>query len=253
MGMTLIIDGIGKRFGWFWAIRNVRAAIPAHRITAIVGPNGAGKSTLLNVIAGCLSPDEGRVLLDGMDITGLPPYKIARLGIGRQFQDVRVFREMTVTENVVVSLLKPRDQNALRALAWGARGGLASKRRVEEALRWLEQVGLEGQRDARAKELSFGQQKVLALTRLLAMGADFLLLDEPTAGLSPQMIDRVAALIRATVEKQGTTVAIVEHNMSVVTELAYWIHFLHEGKVAFSGKSEHVLGNRAVREIYMGF
>jgi ABC-type branched-subunit amino acid transport system ATPase component len=252
MNNGMILNGVGKRFGDFWALKDIRASVPSGKITAFIGPNGAGKTTLLHVIAGTLVPDEGRVLFRGKDITGTPAHKVARLGIGRQFQDVRVFGGMTVLDNVVVAMIPPRDQDAWHA--WWGRGLVSRKMmyRRQEALRWLEHVGLEEERDNRARDLSFGQQKLLALARLFAGGFEFLLLDEPTAGLSPPMIEQMTKLVREAVEERGLTVAMVEHNMSVVADLAFWIHFLHEGRLAFSGERQHVLGNKSVREIYMG-
>lgn len=252
MSKGLILKDISKRFGDFWALRQIRAAVPAGRITAFIGPNGAGKTTLFHVIAGTLRPDAGSVFFDGKEITGLPPFEVARLGIGRQFQDVRVFGGLNVLDNVAIAMIPTSEQWAWRAWFGRYQGKSAMRKAEVAALRWLEFVGLEDHRNRPARELSFGQQKLLSLARLFAKGSEFLLLDEPTAGLSHSMIDQITALIRRAVDENGLTVALVEHNMSVVADLAFWIHFLHEGRVAFSGKREHVLGNRKVREIYMG-
>lgn len=252
MSNNLILNGVGKRFGDFWALRGVRASVPAGKITAFIGPNGAGKTTLLHVIAGTLRPDEGSIRFGRTEITGIPSYEVARMGIGRQFQDVRIFGGLSVLDNVVVGLLPHGSQDA-----WQAWFGTRKARQIQKeyqgtALYWIEHVGLKDDWQRNARELSFGQQKLLSLARLFACGCKFLLLDEPTAGVSPKMVEQITGLVRGSVVDRGVTVALVEHNMSVVADLAYWIHFLHEGRVAFSGERDHVLGNKSVRQMYMG-
>ncbi len=252
MSSSLILNNIGKRFGEFWVLRGIRASVPAGKITAFIGPNGAGKTTLLHVIAGALRPDEGEIRFQGQEIGGLPCHHIARLGIGRQFQDVRVFGGLCVLDNVMVGLVPPAMQDAWSGWFASGRKRRLLKEHHDTAMRWLEHVGLEDERLRPARQLSFGQQKLLSLARLFARGFPFLLLDEPTAGVSPAMIEKISGLIREAVTERGATVALVEHNMTVVADLAYWIHFLHEGRVAFSGERSHVLGNKSVRQMYMG-
>ena len=249
---SLILNNVGKRFGDFWALRGVRASVPSGKITAFIGPNGAGKTTLLHVIAGTLRPDEGSIHFKGKMLSGTPPYQVARLGIGRQFQDVRIFGGLTVLDNVLVGMIPHGQQDSFRAW-FGTRAARKLMRECQEkAEEWIEHVGLQDDLNRNARDLSFGQQKLLSMARLFACGFEFLLLDEPTAGVSPRMIEKITALIREAVDKRGVTVALVEHNMTVVADLAYWIHFLHEGRVAFSGERSHVLGNKSVRQMYMG-
>jgi len=252
MSEKLIIKNISKRFGDVQVLNGIKAAVPAGKITAFIGPNGAGKTTLLHIIAGTLEPDEGSVQFKSRDIACFPSYKVARMGIGRQFQDVRVFGGLSVLDNMTVGLIPHTSQDFW--YAWFRTRKL--KRNMngyeQKALHWLEHVGLMKHVKQLARELSFGQQKLLALARLFACDYSFLLLDEPTAGVSPKMIEQISSLIREIVTKQGVTVALVEHNMTVVADLAYWIHFLHEGKIAFSGARDHVLGNKNVRQMYMG-
>jgi len=252
MNNGIVIDNISKSFGDIQVLRNVRASIPEGKITAFIGPNGAGKSTLFHVITGTLKPDEGTVTYKNRNITGLPAYAVARLGIGRQFQDVRVFGGLTAFENILVGMIPCEDQNIWSPWIGATLKKDYKKHLAPNVMRWLEYVGLEDHRYHLARDLSFGQQKLLALARLFAKGFEFLLFDEPTSGLSHHMIDTITDLIGRAVSDFGATIALIEHNMSVVTNLSYWIHFLHEGQVAFSGKSEHVIGNRSVREIYMG-
>ena len=252
MSNNLILNNVGKRFGDFWALRRVRASVPSGKITAFIGPNGAGKTTLLHVIAGTLRPDEGSIRFKGETLSGIPPHRVARRGIGRQFQEVRVFGGLTVLDNVLVGMIPHGQQDSFRAW-FGTRAARKLMRECKaEAERWIEHVDLQDDLKRNARDLSFGQQKLLSMARLFACGFEFLLLDEPTAGVSPQMIERITALIREAVDEHGVTVALVEHNMTVVADLAYWIHFLHEGRVAFSGERSHVLGNKSVRQMYMG-
>jgi ABC-type branched-subunit amino acid transport system ATPase component len=253
MDNTLLIKDIGKRFGDTWVLRKVRATVPTGKITAFVGPNGAGKTTLFHVIAGALKPEEGYVKYFDKDITGLSPHMVARLGLGRQFQDVRVFKALSVLDNVLVGMIPERHHMAWRAWCSPFHTDRSVRALREQARYWLDYVGLDGVYEKPAGELSFGQQKLLSLARLFARQSECLLLDEPTAGVSQMMAERIVSLIRRRVEDGSLTVAaFIEHNMSAVEQLADWIHFLHEGHVAFSGKSDHVLGHRTVRELYMG-
>lgn len=253
MNNALLIKDVDKRFGDTWVLRGVRAAVPSGKITAFVGPNGAGKTTLFHVIAGAIRPDKGQVQYKGADITGRPPHVIALKGIGRQFQDVRVFKTLTALDNVMIGMLPRCHQISLRAWFRSFATDRSIKKLRQEAEFWLDYVGIVDEQTRLAGELSFGQQKLLSLARLFARGFPCLLLDEPTAGVAPTMAERIVSLIRQRVDEGALTVAaFVEHNMTAVEHLADWIHFMHEGRVAFSGRSDHVLGNQAVRELYMG-
>ena len=214
MSNSLILNNIGKRFGDFWALRGVRASVPDGKITAFIGPNGAGKTTLLHVIAGTLRPDEGSLRFQGLDIAGLPSYEIARRGIGRQFQDVRVFGGLSVLDNIVVGLIPHAAQDSWGAWFRTRQVKQSLKQYQEIAMKWIEYVGLQNDWRRHARELSFGQQKLLALARLFARDFRFLLLDEPTAGVSPKMVEQISTLIREAVSQRGVTVALVEHNMT---------------------------------------
>ncbi len=252
MGTKILIDKVGKRFNDFWAVSGVRANIWEGKITAFIGPNGAGKTTLFQVLAGELKPDTGRVLLNATNIAGMATWKIARMGIGRQFQDVRIFEGLSVLENVVVALLTSREQSPVESWKNMWRRSEILKKHENKAKYWLKFVGLSNHCTCLAQELSFGQQKLLSIARLMAGGFEILLLDEPTAGLAHAMIVRIVSLLNDLVEKHGVTIALIEHNMTVVASLAYWIYFMNEGCVASQGRSDHVLGNKDVREMYMG-
>lgn len=249
--VELRVEGVSKSFGAFRALHDVTLTVSLGKVTALVGPNGAGKTTLFHVIGGNLTPDSGKVILNGTDVTGLPPYKIARRHVGRLFQDVRVFPALTVAENISVSFLHRSDYSLVTTLAWWRREAREKDRR-ERAVKWLEFVGLADKADMPAGELSYGQQKLLALARIVALRPALLLLDEPTAALSPAMTKKMVALIKQLVAEQKLTIALIEHNMGVVRELADYIYFLHEGTVHTHGTQKEVLENPAVRELYMG-
>ena len=249
--VELRVENVSKSFGAFQALHDVTLTIALGKVTALVGPNGAGKTTLFHVIGGNLAPDAGQVLLNGKNITGLPPYKVARRHVGRLFQDVRVFPALTVAENVEVSFLHRSDYALSTTLAWWRREAREKDRRGR-AMEWLEFVGLADDADRPAGELSYGQQKLLALARIVALRPALLLLDEPTAALSPAMTKKMVALIKQLVEEKKLTIALIEHNMGVVRELADYIYFLHEGTVHTHGTQGEVLENSAVRELYMG-
>lgn len=247
----LVARGLSKRFGDFEALRGVDITVFPGRVSAFVGPNGAGKTTLFHVLGGGLAPDAGRVLLDGRDITGLPPWYIARLRVGRLFQDVRVFEHLSALDNIRAALLPPNGQGLRSMLsAFGNQKKHATKN--DEALYWLEYVGLAEHAGTPGGELSFGQQKLLAIGRLAALQATLLFLDEPTAALSPAMTQKMVALIHRLVAEKNLSVALIEHNMRVVKELAFYTYFMHEGEVYCHGTQRCVLENPEVRDLYMG-
>ncbi len=251
MNDGLMIKGVSKSFNGFFAVKEVTAIFLPGRISALIGPNGAGKTTLFHLITGELKPDKGKIIYKGDDITGLPPWKIAKKKIGRLFQDVRIFKNMTVLENVVCSLSSSKEESLFFSF-------YPKKRRVmdiafEKAKDLLRLVGLRKEENRRAGELSFGQQKLLAIARLLALGAQVLLLDEPTAGLSVSMRERLLELLKRIVaEDNKKIIVVVEHNMSVVLNIAHWVYFMNEGKISFFGRADHVLGAKEVRELYLG-
>ncbi len=250
MSQAVILKNIGMKFGDFWALKDINAMIFPRKITAFVGPNGAGKTTLFNIISGQINPTEGKVFLGGKDITGSEPCEISNLGIGRLFQDLRIFKKLSALENIEAALISPKEANLTRAFLNFIEKGNKNEHK-DEAYRWLEFVELKDQANKLAENLSFGQQKLLAIARLLAGGYEILLLDEPTSGISPKIMKKILDLIVKIVEG-GKTIAVIEHNMSAVKEIAYWTHFLNEGKLGFTGKTEHVLGNKKIREIYIG-
>lgn len=249
--VTLECVNLVKSFGGLRAVDGVSLSFEAGKVTGLVGPNGAGKTTLFHLICGALKPDSGEVLYRGRPIQGLPPWVIAQMGIGRLFQDVRVFPKLTVLENVLVAQAHQRGERVAAALF--ARPAVRREERAATAaaLDLLDFVGLADYAGQPAEALSYGQQKLLAIARLLGAGADVLLLDEPTAGVSPTLIHRLLEVIRG-LAGQGCTVVLIEHNMNVVLDVADWVYFLSEGNVAAFGLPIEVLGDSSVRAAYLG-
>ncbi len=240
------IDGVG-------IVENVTANFAPGRITALVGPNGAGKTTLFHLITGELKPDSGEILYRGERIDNLPPYRIARKGIGRLFQDVRVFENLTVFENIASACYNAKSETPWYPFTSPRKLKKLNSEITAKVKRVLTFTELASEMNARASALSYGQQKLLAIARLLAADFSVLLLDEPTAGLNPVMIKRVLDIFERVVEQdRAKTIVFVEHNMSAVTQIADWVYFINEGRIAFFGRTDHVLEDREVKELYLG-
>ncbi len=247
--VTLECRDLSKAFGGVRAVDGVNASFEAGKVTALVGPNGAGKTTLFHLMSGALAPDEGEVLFQGRRIDGQPPWAVAQMGVGRLFQDVRVFPKLTAAENLLVAGREVPGEGVLGALF--TRRKEEERRRAAGARRWLEAVGLLEYEHEPAEALSYGQQKLLAMARLLAAAAEVLLLDEPTAGVNPQLIDRLLEVIRG-LAAEGRTVVLIEHNMTVVLEVADWVYFMDDGEVVMFGLAEEVLSDETLKRSYLG-
>ncbi|MFH1084755.1 MAG: ABC transporter ATP-binding protein [Chloroflexota bacterium] len=247
----LEMDRISKRFGGVVALDQVSLKVHEHEILALIGPNGAGKTTLLNIIAGTLAADEGQVRFRDKRLDGRPTHERVRMGLGRTFQQAFVFREMTVLENVMVGCHIRGQCEALDAAL-----RLGAARREEEdiyldALRYLNMVGLGGKADERAGDRPFGQQRLLAIARTLALDPTVALLDEPGAGLNRLEKNDLVDLIRR-MQQMGVTIILVEHDMELVMQLADWVVVLNHGKRLAQGVPADVRHNRAVIEAYLG-
>lgn len=241
--ITIECRNLTKTFGGLKAVDDVSVAFEAGKVTALIGPNGAGKTTLFHLISGALRPDSGEVWYRGRRIDGLPPWRIAQMGIGRLFQDVRVFGKLTVLDNVRVAFRKQSGENPLWAIVRRFRVNREEQALTQEARRWLAFVGLSESETTPAEDLSYGQQKLLAIARLLAAGADVFLLDEPMAGVNPETVCSLLMLIRR-LSEEGKTVVVIEHNMNVVMEIADWVFFMDEGQIVAFGLPDEVLGDR---------
>ncbi len=239
----LEVKGLTKHFGGVKAVDACSLTVPQGSITALIGPNGSGKTTAFNLIDGTMTPSAGEVWFDGRRIDGLPPYRRAHLGLGRTFQITRLFREMTVLENVVAPM---------RSFSW--RQLNASAMRGDEAERadeLLTFVGMERFGDEKAGALSYGQQKLVELAQVLMLDPKLILLDEPAGGINPTLIERMGEMIR-TLNRQGTTFLIVEHNMPFVLGLCDPVLVLARGTCICRGKPEYVQKDPKVLDAYLG-
>jgi branched-chain amino acid transport system ATP-binding protein len=242
----LVADRVTKRFGGFTALRDATLTVPRGHLWALIGPNGAGKSTLFGIIAGSVRPSSGKVLFDDRDITRMPGWRRARLGMSRAFQVARFFPSFTVAENVRSAVLAQRTEtwNFYRSERSGA-----VARQVEED---LERASLSHLREIRASNLSQGDRKRLELTMATAMRPKLLLLDEPTAGMSPVETVATIALIRDLWQEHGCTILLTEHDMSVVFDLAQTITVLNRGETIAEGTPEMISRDPRVIDAYLG-
>jgi branched-chain amino acid transport system ATP-binding protein len=237
-------EAVTKRFGDFTAVKEVTVAFPRGQLTAIIGPNGAGKSTFFNLLTGALKPTSGRILFDGSDITGAPQHAFAHLGIAKSFQITTVFPHLSVFENV-----------RLASQARVTRFDLFRSRRsypevAERTEAMLAKVGLLDRRNQTAARLSHGEQRSLEVGMALAPDPKLLLLDEPTAGMSPEETRGMVNLIRALAAER--TVILVEHKMKLVMSLCERVLVLHQGEMLALGTPEEVRRNDTVKRVYLG-
>lgn len=242
-GLALETVAISKRFGAVRAVDELSLAIPRQGATSIVGPNGSGKSTLVNLLSGALPLDGGMVIIDGAGLRVVRAYETPAHGLTRTFQEVRLFDQMTVWDNIMVALTERR---LLRALL--QRGRAAHR---AQARRILEDVGMWERRDALAMNLSYGQRKLLEIGRALAMDVQTYLFDEPFAGLFPQMLERVKDIMKG-MRAGGRTIVFISHNMDIVRELSDRIIVLDSGALLAAGEVEAVLNRPEVIEAYLG-
>ncbi|NLE96916.1 MAG: branched-chain amino acid ABC transporter ATP-binding protein/permease, partial [Propionibacterium sp.] len=247
---TLRGEGISISFGGLRAVDDVSITIPPGQITALVGPNGAGKTTVFNLLSGALKSDTGRILYGDEDISDKPIEQRAHLGVVRSFQEVRLFEGMTVLENIHVAVTSNKDESLLaQFLPRSFRGGdAANGKRAEQIIHGL---GLHAKQNVLAADLSYAEQKLLMIGRLLATEAGCYLLDEPMSGLDQSARAQVSALLKRIVD-EGAAICIVEHSMQVVREVASRVVFLDRGKVLTEGTPEEVMADPELTAIYFG-
>ncbi len=240
---ALQTESISKHFGAVRAVDELTLSIPRQGTTSIVGPNGSGKSTLVNLLSGVLPLDGGMVIIDGQGLRVVKAYETPAHGLTRTFQEVRLFDQITVWDNIMVVLTERRLFPALFERA------KPSNRRKAQSI--LEQVGMWEKRDSLANELSYGQRKLLEIGRAMAMDVQTYLFDEPFAGLFPQMLEQVKAILKQ-MRADGYTIVFVSHNMDIVRELSDRIIVLDSGTLLAAGDVEEVLSSEEVIEAYLG-
>jgi branched-chain amino acid transport system ATP-binding protein len=238
------VRNLSRHFGHFKALSNVSVSFSPGQLTAIIGPNGAGKSTFFNVLSGALPPTSGQVFFQGQDITGLKPHDYARRGIAKSFQITNVFKQLSVHENVRVAA----QMRYARYELFKPRASLRSA--IEEADALLARVGLSALRNKTVADLAHGQQRSLEIAMALAADPQLLLMDEPTAGMSPEetasMMDLITQLARE------RTVILVEHKMKLVMGICERLIVLHHGEFLAQGTAEEIRNNAEVRRVYLG-
>jgi branched-chain amino acid transport system permease protein len=240
-----------KRFGGVTAANDLSMVLRPDRVTALVGPNGAGKTTVFNLLTGFITPDSGTVLLDGEPLDGLSPWRRARRGVVRTFQDVRLFSGLSVLDNVLVAIPEQPGETLSSLYGQPATVRRRSTENVDRALEHLELVGLRDRAWESTASLGFGEQKLVSLARLAASEGEVLLLDEPASGVDRQWVEAILAFIRQ-VSAEGKTVCVVEHNLDVVRAVADHIYFMDTGTVIAEGPPEQLMADKELTSIYFG-
>ena len=257
--MRVVTESLTKSFEGIKALDAVSVDFEPSMVTAIIGPNGAGKTTLFNVISGFLKPNSGHVFLidDSLatgaisnpqtsEITGLKANQVSKFGLGVLFQDIRVFNGLSVIENLLAAAPMQSGENPARACFQPRKIEREDRELLRKAMTILEYVGLSEHSHHYADELSYGQQKLAAIARLLMSESRVLLLDEPTSGVSPAMIPKLLELIQSLAEKDGCTVIMIEHNLNVVRDVGDWVYLMSRGAVEVFGIPEEVLQQDAL-------
>lgn len=242
--MIIKVDNLLKRFGGNTAVNHVSFKVMPEKITAIIGPNGSGKSTLFNLLSGIIPQDEGRVYLQGKDISKKNDFEISRQGLSRTFQEIRVYAYLTVREHFETVVIKNNESFFKNFFV---------QRQNLDALyqNALEQVGLEISLDMIGMDLSYGQSKLLNLSMSLVKPHQILLLDEPVAGVNPRLRERIKDIL-IDLRKKKETILLIEHDMNFVKTLADWLIVMDAGKIIIEGTSEEVLKNKEVLRVYLG-
>ena len=247
----LRLEGITQVFGGLTALEDVSFTARKGEITGVIGPNGAGKTTLFNIVTGIYIQSGGSVHLDGRNVTGLPAERLARLGMVRTFQNIELFGQMTVLENVMVGL-HTRSRSGILSCAFKLPGHLKEERRIaERATHWLEFTGIADLGGTEASNLPFGKGRLLEIARALALEPRIILMDEPAAGLNSRETVQLAALIRK-IRDSGITIILVEHDMELVMDVCDSILVLNLGRKLAEGTPRQIQENPAVIAAYLG-
>ena len=249
----LRINGVSVRFGGLRALDDVSLRVGPATIVGLIGPNGAGKTTLFNCITGTVAPSRGRIVVFGHGVSGLPPHRRARLGVGRTFQRLELFSSLTVLENLIVALEAHAGRGGLISDMLALPASVETRTKAkEQATALLDLVGIGGVATVRAGDLPIGMARLVEVARALCTEPRLLLLDEPTSGLGRSDAARLSALLRRIRDQRGTSVLVVEHDMGFVLDLCEWVYVLDFGKVLAEGTPTEIRHNRQVQAAYLG-
>jgi ABC-type branched-subunit amino acid transport system ATPase component len=247
----LEVEGLARAFGGVRAVDGATFQVRPGEVHGLIGPNGAGKTTAINLVSGLLRPTAGSIRLDGRAIQGLPPHRIAGLGVARTFQNIRLFRDLSAADNVLVGEHRLRRPSLASRLLLLPSAREEERRAREQAFALLDRIGLGERARERARNLSYGEQRRVEIARALASAPRLLLLDEPTAGMNPAEVKEVASLIRQ-VAGEGCAVLLIEHNVRLVMDVCDRITVLNFGRVIAEGPPAEVARDPAVVSAYLG-
>lgn len=248
----LEVKNLTKNFGGLTAVGDVTIELNEGELVGLIGPNGAGKTTLFNLLTGVYVPSEGTVTLDGVVLNGKTPYKIASLGLSRTFQNIRLFKNMTVLDNVLIGMGNKNNPHLFSSFLRLPKFYSNEDKLIKKAMELLTIFDLQNDADTLAKNLPYGQQRRLEIVRALATEPKILFLDEPAAGMNPQETAELTALIRQIKEEFGITIILIEHDMSLVMEVTERIYVLEYGRLIAHGTPDEIKNNKRVIEAYLG-
>lgn len=248
----LEVEGLTMRFGGLVAVKDVRLSVAERQVVSLIGPNGAGKTTAFNCLTGFYRPTSGSVRFEGKDIAGLPGHKIARKGVVRTFQNVRLFKEMTVVENMLVAQHRHLNTNFLAGLLKTRSFRRSENDALANAAFWLKEVNLIEFANRPAATLAYGQQRRLEIARCMMTQPRLLMLDEPAAGLNPRETDELKALIARLRDVYRVTVLLIEHDMTLVMSISDHIYVVNQGTPLADGTPEEIRMNPHVVKAYLG-
>ncbi len=250
--LLLSVSNLTMRFGGLLAIDNVNFNIRENEIFAIIGPNGAGKTTVFNCVSGFYQPIFGQIILDGKNITGKSSHKIARCGLVRTFQNIRLFKQLTVLENLLIAQNMQLESRILHGLFHSNSYRTSENKALKNAQKWLDLFNLLDFSNQKAGNLSYGHQRRLEIARCMATNPKILMLDEPAAGLNPQEKNDLQNLINILCKLHNISVLLIEHDMSLVMEISNRILVMEHGRPLITGTPEEVQTNELVIKAYLG-